>query len=82
MLARLAARLLRGPGVRFIFLRRGLAKEEFMPFLSDIDITVITDNDASKMRAENKLRKLTRFLPMLEVQSPVLTMKEFGLVVG
>ena len=33
LIARQIARLLRGPGVHFVFLRRGLAKAEFMPFL-------------------------------------------------
>ena len=47
------------------------------PFLSDIDITVITDGQDSKLRAEKHLQRLQKYLPMLETQSPVLTIKEF-----
>jgi predicted nucleotidyltransferase len=71
------ARSLRQPGVRNIYLRRGIAKNEFMPFLSDIDLLVITDSGAVKQTVEARLRNLRRLMPMLEPQSPVVTLEEF-----
>jgi glycosyltransferase involved in cell wall biosynthesis/predicted nucleotidyltransferase len=75
--AALIARSLRGPGVKFIFLRRGIAKQEFMPFLSDVDLTVIVDEETSKPDVEAKLRRLAEHIPIMEALSPVVTMEEF-----
>ena len=69
--------LLRQPGVRNIYLRRGIAKNEFMPFLSDIDMLVITDSVPDKEKVEARLKRLRRLVPMLEPQSPVVTLAEF-----
>ena len=68
---------MRGLGGHFVFLHRGMAKAEFMPFLSDTDITVITDGQASKLRVKAHLQRLQKNLPILESLSPVLTLKEF-----
>jgi glycosyltransferase involved in cell wall biosynthesis len=76
-LSRLIAWLVNGRGVRCVYLRRGMAKEEFMPLLSDIDVTVITDSADSKSRIERRVRALTKVVPMLEAQTPVLTLEEF-----
>jgi len=77
-LARIIAWNLRHTDVRNIYLRRGIAKCEFMPFLSDIDMLVITGTDSGKKCVEKKLKRIRSLVPMLEPQSPVITIAEFN----
>jgi hypothetical protein len=48
-----------------------------MPFLSDIDLVVVTDTVQDKERVEARLGKIRHLIPMLEPQSPVVTLAEF-----
>jgi predicted nucleotidyltransferase len=74
----LASRSLgRLPGVEAIYLRRTLAKEEYIPFLSDIDMAVITGSAAEKNGVYEKFLQMHRLLPILEPESPVLSRQEF-----
>jgi predicted nucleotidyltransferase len=65
------------PGVEFIFLRRGFAKNEFLLFLSDVDLTIIIDEAKNKKRIENKLKKLCKLFRLLDRRSRVYTREEF-----
>ena len=42
-----------------------------------IDLTVIADGEAGRIRAEKKLQRLARYVPLLEAHNLVVTMKEF-----
>ena len=65
-------------GVEFIYLRRGVAKDEFMPLLSDIDITVITRDVASREKANKILKKISKIMPVIEPLSNAMTLDEFN----
>lgn len=62
------------PGVREVYVRRGVAKRESVPFLSDIDLAVIVDTEKAKIRAKRagRLLGITRVIePQLVALRPL-----------
>lgn len=60
------------PGVQCVYVRRSLAKGEFIPFLSDVDLTVVTESAGDKDRVVKALRRMRALVPIVEPQSMVL----------
>ncbi len=69
--------LKRVEGVEEIYLRRGLAKDQFMPFLSDIDLTIIVADSSTRQRVQTILRRLHLIFPLLDRTSQVTSSAEF-----
>lgn len=61
-------------GVRSVYLRRGLAKGESCPGISDIDLAVITQSGAVQAQQQvwERYRRLKRWLPVLDESPDVL----------
>lgn len=73
----ISLKLKRISGVECIYLRRGIAKNEFMPILSDIDITIFTREVKSKEIVQKELNRLCKIIPILESQSQAITINDF-----
>src|SRR5579872_6294019 len=62
-----AWRLKREPGVRAIYLRRGLAAGDGVPGISDIDLAAVGDWDsAARTRIAASYRRLARWCPLYD----------------
>ena len=71
------AGLRREPAVRCIYARRGFAKNEYVPLLSDIDLTLIVDPEDARRRVAGRFQALRRVFRVLEPQCPIYTPGEF-----
>jgi len=65
------------PGVREVYVRRGVAKGESIPFLSDIDLAVIVDTERARSRARRAARPLV-IMRVIEPQLVALRPQDFG----
>ncbi|MBI1357926.1 MAG: hypothetical protein GC160_26610 [Acidobacteria bacterium] len=64
----------RDPGVLSVYVRRGLAKGETVPGISDIDLAVITDpsDPGANDRALARYQRAKRLLPLLDESPEIL----------
>ena len=67
------------PGVRSVYLRRGLAKGESVPGISDIDLAFITETDAegAKQQVWERYRRAKRFFILLDESPDVVDRSTF-----
>ena len=72
-LSYLILRLRKISQVQLVYLRRGMGKNECIPFLSDIDVTVVTSDEAGTEKVRAAVSSLKRIIPMLEEQVFAMT---------
>ena len=70
--------LKRVEGVDCIYLRRGLAKAQFLPFFSDIDLTIIVADNRTRQRVQTILKRLHLIFPFLDRTSQITPSAEFS----